>query len=64
MPAITRTARACALALAGLGVTASTMTALPATAAGDTATRDPGTTTTTSTTVNRDDEPPTSSRYF
>lgn len=33
MPAITRTARACALALAGLGVTASTMTAIPATAA-------------------------------
>jgi cell wall-associated NlpC family hydrolase len=32
MPAISRTARACALALAGLGVTASTMTALPATA--------------------------------
>jgi cell wall-associated NlpC family hydrolase len=48
MPAITRTARACALALAGVGVTASTMTALPATAAGDTATRDPGTTTPTS----------------
>lgn len=35
MPATTRTARACALALAGLGVTASTLTALPATAAGD-----------------------------
>ncbi|RYB95155.1 NlpC/P60 family protein [Nocardioides oleivorans] len=33
MPAITRTARAGALALAGLGLTASTMTALPATAA-------------------------------
>jgi cell wall-associated NlpC family hydrolase len=33
MPAISRTARACALALAGLGVTASTMTALPASAA-------------------------------
>ncbi|NYE35229.1 cell wall-associated NlpC family hydrolase [Nocardioides cavernae] len=33
MPATTRTARACALALAGLGLTASTMTALPATAA-------------------------------
>ena len=49
MPAITRTARACALALAGLGVTASTMTALPATAAttgGATgSTRDSGTTT-------------------
>lgn len=45
MPAISRTARACALALAGLGVTASTMTALPATAAdGDGVTRDPGTT--------------------
>jgi cell wall-associated NlpC family hydrolase len=33
MPAISRTARACALALAGLGVTASTMTTLPASAA-------------------------------
>jgi cell wall-associated NlpC family hydrolase len=33
MPATTRTARACALALAGLGLTASTMSALPATAA-------------------------------
>ena len=33
MPATSRTARACALALAGLGVTASTLTALPATAA-------------------------------
>lgn len=33
MPATTRTARACALALAGLGVSASTLTALPATAA-------------------------------
>jgi cell wall-associated NlpC family hydrolase len=32
MPAISRTARACALALAGLGVIASTMTALPASA--------------------------------
>lgn len=30
MPATSRTARACALALAGLGLTASTMTALPA----------------------------------
>lgn len=30
MPATSRTARACALALAGLGVTASAMTALPA----------------------------------
>ena len=38
MPATSRTARACALALAGLGLTASTMTALPAHAAsgGDT----------------------------
>jgi cell wall-associated NlpC family hydrolase len=37
MPATSRTARACALALAGLGVTASTLTALPATAdSGDT----------------------------
>ena len=37
MPATSRTARACALALAGLGLTASTMAALPATAAtGDT----------------------------
>lgn len=45
MPAISRTAQACALALAGLGVTASTMTALPASAApGDNVTRDPGTT--------------------
>ena len=45
MPAISRTARACALALAGLGVTASTMTALPATAAtGDSVTRDSATT--------------------
>lgn len=43
MPAISRTARACALALAGLGVTASTLTALPATAAGDGATRDSST---------------------
>ncbi|WP_210438453.1 C40 family peptidase [Nocardioides xinjiangensis] len=34
MPATSRTARACALALAGLGLTASTLTALPATAAG------------------------------
>ena len=33
MPATPRTARACALALAGLGLTASTMTALPAVAA-------------------------------
>ncbi|SEB48042.1 NlpC/P60 family protein [Nocardioides exalbidus] len=33
MPAISRTARAGALALAGLGLTASTMVALPATAA-------------------------------
>jgi cell wall-associated NlpC family hydrolase len=33
MPATSRTARACALALAGLGLTASTMTALPAHAA-------------------------------
>ena len=32
MPATPRTARACALALAGLGLTASTMTALPAAA--------------------------------
>ncbi|GAB3030972.1 hypothetical protein GCM10011376_23980 [Nocardioides flavus (ex Wang et al. 2016)] len=36
MPATTRTARACALALAAFGVTASTLTAVPATAAGDT----------------------------
>lgn len=34
MPATPRTVRACALALAGLGLTASTMTALPASAAG------------------------------
>ena len=41
MPATPRTARACALALAGLGVIASTMTAAPATAAsgGDSQTR-------------------------
>ena len=43
MPATSRTARACALALAGLGVTASTMAAVPATAApGDSTTRDSG----------------------
>jgi len=36
MPATTRTARASALALAGLGLAASTLTALPATAAGQT----------------------------
>ena len=35
MPATPRAARACALALAGLGVTASTLTAAPASAAGD-----------------------------
>jgi cell wall-associated NlpC family hydrolase len=47
MPATSRTARACALALAGLGVTASTLTALPATAAssGDTTDRTVETTT-------------------
>ena len=39
MPATPRGARACALALAGLGLTATTLTALPATAAdGDTQT--------------------------
>ena len=51
MPATSRTARACALALAGLGLTASTMAALPATAAtGDT---QQTTTTTTSKTQAR-----------
>ena len=51
MPATPRTVRASALALAGLGLAASTMTALPATAAtsGDTS-RD-ATTTTTKTTA-------------
>ena len=49
MPATSRTARACALALAGLGLTASTMAALPATAAtGDTQQTATTTTTTTS----------------
>ena len=52
MPATSRTARACALALAGLGLTASTMAALPATAAtGDT--QQTTTTTTTSKTQAR-----------
>jgi len=36
MPATSRTARACALALAGLGLGASTLTAQPAAASGDT----------------------------
>ena len=50
MPATSRTARACALALAGLGLTASTMAALPATAAtGDGDTQQTTTTTTSKT---------------
>ena len=52
MPATSRTARACALALAGLGLTASTMAALPATAAtgdGDTQQTDQQTDTTSRT---------------
>ncbi len=53
MPATTRTARACALALAGLGVTASTLTALPATAAGDGETDQVTTTTGTTGTTSR-----------
>ena len=54
MPATSRTARACALALAGLGLTASTMAALPATAAtGDTQQTTTTTTTTTSKTQAR-----------
>ena len=47
MPATPRTARACALALAGLGLTASTMSALPATAATGGSTSDNASTTTT-----------------
>lgn len=58
MPATTRTARACALALAGLGLTASTMTALPAAASGytteiTTAPTTPGTTSGTTSTRQR-----------
>lgn len=45
MPATPRTLRTCALALAGLGLSASTLTALPAAAAGG----DPGSATTTTT---------------
>jgi cell wall-associated NlpC family hydrolase len=47
MPTTTRTARACALALAGLGLSATTLSALPATAA--TGTSDSTTTTDTDT---------------
>ena len=47
MPATPRKARACALALAGLGITASTMSALPATAATGGSTSDDASTTTT-----------------
>jgi cell wall-associated NlpC family hydrolase len=53
MPATTRTARACALALAGLGVTASTLTALPATAADGTAAGDADQVTTTTSTTSQ-----------
>jgi cell wall-associated NlpC family hydrolase len=53
MPATTRTARACALALAGLGVTASTLTALPATAAGAGDTDQVSTTTSTTSTTSQ-----------
>lgn len=46
MPATSRTARACALVLAGLGLTASTMTALPAAAASGDGTNVPTSSTT------------------
>ena len=51
MPATTRRARACALALAGLGLTATTMSALPASAATGGNTSDTTSTTTTTTTT-------------
>ena len=47
MPATPRKARALALALAGLGITASTMSAMPATAATGGSTSDDASTTTT-----------------
>ena len=50
MPATPRTVRALALALAGIGLTASTMSALPATAATGGSTSDTTTTTTANTT--------------